>query len=82
MPSICRRIHMKKTLLMLAFSTFVTIGAGSLAFKAQNASIFSRPDDHDPELAATIRQMTNRSMAGLEKEGATGRAPARPSGAF
>src|ERR1700733_1435399 len=55
---------MKKTLLMLAIAA-MTASAGALAFKGQSASFYSPSDDRDPELAATIRQMTNRSMAGL-----------------
>jgi hypothetical protein len=55
---------MKKTLLMLATAALVA-SAGTLAFKAQVISLSSRPDENDPELAATIRRMTNRSTAGL-----------------
>jgi hypothetical protein len=58
---------MKKTLLMLAMAAFVAATAGSLVFKAQNVSVYSRPDDRDPELATTVRRMTNRSLAGLKE---------------
>ncbi|HEV7700378.1 MAG TPA: Calx-beta domain-containing protein, partial [Pyrinomonadaceae bacterium] len=59
---------MKKGVLTLAVAIFAAASVGSLAFKVSSAALGSRPDDKDPELAATIRRMTNRSMAGLTKK--------------
>src|SRR4051795_13644348 len=59
---------MKRTPLALALAACVAVSAGTLALRAQTASLYARPDDHDKELATTIRQMTNRSTAGLTKK--------------
>jgi hypothetical protein len=56
---------MKKTLLTLAIAAIGAASAGSLAFKVSSASANRQPGDNDADLAATIRQLTNRSPEGL-----------------
>ena len=59
-------IHHEKGFVDAGWGGFLAASAGTLAFRGENVSLYSRPDDHDRELAgATVRQMTNRSMAGL-----------------